>query len=61
MLFCGAVNTLGTAAQRWDEAVAAYGAAGLYVRLNVARAVRDEEHTDLVAKHRPLMGDLCDA
>ena len=58
---CGAVSTLSSAAERWDEAVRAYGAAGLYIRLNVARAVRDEEHADLVAKHQPPMGAIVEA
>ena len=58
IVYCGAVNTLTSAADRWAEAVGAHGAAGLYVRLNVARRGRDEEHADLVAKHRPLMGEF---
>ena len=55
---CGAINSLGGASRRWDEAVRAHGATGLYVRLNVARAVRDQEHADLVGKHRPPMAVL---
>lgn len=58
---CGAVNRLSAAAGRWDEAVRAHGATGLYIRLNVARALRNEEHADLIAKHRPPMGDIIDA
>lgn len=52
---CGAVNSLTAAVRSWDEAVRAYGASGLYVRLNVARSARDEEHADLVEKYRPPM------
>jgi hypothetical protein len=55
---CGAVNSLGAARRLWDEAVRAYGATSLYVRLNVARAVRDQEHADLVGKYRPPMAVL---
>ena len=55
-VFClGAVNSLGSASRDWDEAVRVHGASGLYVRLNVARSVRDAEHADLVEKHRPPM------
>lgn len=52
---CGAVNTLTSAVRDWDAAVRAYGAQGLYIRLNVARATRDAEHDDLMQKHRPVM------
>lgn len=55
---CGAVNSLGGASRQWDQAVRAHGATGLYVRLNVARALRDQEHADLVAKYRPPMTAL---
>jgi len=61
-VFClGAVNNLGSAGRDWDEAVRAHGASGLYVRLNVARAVRDEEHADLFEKHRPPMVSRAEA
>ncbi len=53
--FCGAVNSLGSANRFWDQAVRAHGVEGLYVRLNVARSKRDEEHADLVEKLRPPM------
>ena len=52
---CGAVNSLLSANRLWDEAVRGHGVEGLYIRLNVARAVRDEEHADLVQKLRPPM------
>lgn len=52
---CGAVNTLAAAADGWNDAVRVHGAAGLYVRLNVARATRDHEHDDIVAQYRPAM------
>jgi len=61
VLACGAANSLGAATRRWDEAVRAHGAAGLYIRLNVARAARDQEHADLVAKYRPPMTPLDEA
>jgi uncharacterized protein YecE (DUF72 family) len=57
----GAVNSLSTASRSWDEAVRAYGASGLYVRLNVARSARDEEHADLIAKHSPPMPTYVEA
>jgi hypothetical protein len=52
---CGAINSLSAASRAWDEAVRTHGVTGLYVRLNVARARRDEEHADLTAKYRPPM------
>ncbi len=52
---CGAVNSLTSANRLWDEAVRVHGAQGLYIRLNVARALREEEHADLVEKLRPPM------
>jgi uncharacterized protein YecE (DUF72 family) len=58
---CGAVNSLSAALQSWDEAVRAYGASDVYVRLNVARSVRDEEHADLVEKYRPPMASHVEA
>ena len=61
VLACGAVNTLGAAARGWDEAVRAHAVAALYIRLNVARAARDQEHADLVAKYRPPMAAIDEA
>jgi uncharacterized protein YecE (DUF72 family) len=52
---CGAVDSLSAALQSWDEAVRTYGASDVYVRLNVARSVRDEQLADLVEKYRPPM------
>lgn len=58
---CGAVNSLTSATRLWDAAVRAHGADGLYVRLNVARAIRDAEHEDLVARQRPPMTPYVEA
>uniref|UniRef100_B0T9E2 Uncharacterized protein n=1 Tax=Caulobacter sp. (strain K31) TaxID=366602 RepID=B0T9E2_CAUSK len=57
---CGAVNSLTSATRLWDVAVRTHGAEGLYVRLNVARAQRDEEHADLIEKIRPPMSPFGD-
>lgn len=61
VVYCGSVNTLTSAADRWSETVGVYGAVGLYIRLNVARRGRDEEHADLVEKHRPSLGEVVEA
>jgi hypothetical protein len=53
--FCGAVSSLSAATNWWDEAVRLHGVQGLYVRLNVARAVRENEHADLVDRVKPPM------
>jgi len=55
IMCCCAVNSLTQASQDWDFAVRSHGAQGLYIRLNVARATRGEEHRDLVARLRPPM------
>jgi hypothetical protein len=55
VLFCGAANSLSAATNYWDEAVRVHGAQSLYIRLNVARAAREVEHTDLVDRLRPPM------
>lgn len=52
---CGAVNNLMDAMRDWDMAVRSHGAEGLYVRLNVARSTRCEDHQDLFNKLRPPM------
>jgi hypothetical protein len=52
---CGAVNSLQEAARDWNVAVRDHGAQGLYVRLNVARSTRGDEHQDLVDRLRPPM------
>jgi hypothetical protein len=55
VLCCSAVNSLAQAALDWDLAVRSHGVQGLYIRLNVARATRGEEHRDLVARLHPVM------
>ena len=52
---CGAVNGLVRAVSGWSEAVSAHGANAVYVRLNVARAARLDEHHDLIEGLRPPM------
>lgn len=61
VLCCGVVDSLSAAFGSWDEAVRTYGALCVYVRLNVARARRDEVHADLVEKYRPLMSTHAEA
>jgi uncharacterized protein YecE (DUF72 family) len=58
---CGAVDSLSATFGSWDEAVRTYGALCVYVRLNVARSVRDEEYSDLVEKYRPPMSTHAEA
>ena len=58
---CGAANSLTLAIRFWDAAVRDHGAEGLYIRLNVARAIRDAEHEDLVARQRPPMTPYVEA
>lgn len=55
VMCCSAVNSLVEASQAWDDAVRSYGVQSLYIRLNVARATRAEEHRDLIARLRPPM------
>jgi hypothetical protein len=58
IMCCGAVNSLVQATDQWDVAVRAHGVQGLYIRLNVARAARREEHLDLFSKLRPPMPEI---
>ena len=46
---------------QWDEARTEHGATDIFLRLNVAGAVRRGERDDIAAKHRPPMNkDLPD-
>ena len=58
---CGVIDSLSAAFGSWDEAIRTYGALSVYIRLNVARARRDEEHADLVEKYRPPMSTHAEA
>ncbi|WP_293458658.1 hypothetical protein [Phenylobacterium sp.] len=49
VVLCAALPSLSQAAAAAARALKGHPAAGLYVRLNVARAVRDAEHADLLA------------
>lgn len=53
VLFCGAARSLVRAAPVVTETLKANRNARLFVRLNVARAVRDAEHADIVAAVQP--------
>jgi hypothetical protein len=53
VLLCGAAQSLARAAPTAAEVLQAHHDARLYVRLNVARAVREAEHADLVAGVSP--------
>lgn len=55
VMCCGAVNSLVEAVRQWDLAVRSHGAEGLYIRLNVARSTRTDEHRDLIERLRPPM------
>lgn len=58
---CGALNSLTSADRFWDAAVRDHAAEAVYVRLNVARAVRDVEHADLAGGLRPPMAPFLEA
>ena len=53
VLFCGAARSLVRAAPVVAEALNANRNARLFVRLNVARTVRETEHADIVAAVAP--------
>jgi hypothetical protein len=53
VLFCGAARSLARAAPVVGETLRANRNAQLFVRLNVARAVREAEHADIVAAVSP--------
>ena len=59
VVFAGETDNL--ANQSWrtalEKARAAYGDAAILTRLNVTRAVREAERTDLIAQHQPPMND----
>lgn len=50
---CGVARSLNHAAASWAQAVEEHRANRIYVRLNVARALRETEHDDLVAGIQP--------
>ena len=49
VILCGAARSLARAAPTVGEALEANRSARLFIRLNVARAVREAEHADIVA------------
>ena len=53
VVFCGSSRSLAKAAPRIAETLKASKNAQLFVRLNVARAVREAEHADIVAALAP--------
>jgi hypothetical protein len=53
VLLCGAARSLSRAAPAAAEVLQAHRDARLYVRLNVARTVREAEHADLVVGMSP--------
>ena len=57
VVYAGETDNL--ASQTWREALdkarAAYGEAAILTRLNVTRAVREAERTDLIEQHQPPM------
>lgn len=58
VISCGAVNSLASASGQWDAAVRSHGVQALYIRLNVARSTRQEEHLDLIKRWRPAIQAL---
>jgi hypothetical protein len=59
VVYAGETDNL--ASQTWrtalEKARAAYGEAAMLTRLNVTRAVREAERTDLIAEHEPPMNE----
>jgi len=55
VICCGTDETLLNAAQQWPKAVKTSGAEAMFVRLNVSRKTRGEEHADIVLLQRPKM------
>ncbi len=53
VLFCGAARSLARAAPVVSETLKANRNAELFMRLNVARTVREAEHADIVAAVAP--------
>jgi hypothetical protein len=53
VLFCGSTRSLAQAAPRIAETLKAAKSAQLFVRLNVARAVREAEYADILAALAP--------
>jgi hypothetical protein len=49
----GTADALTQARDRWSEAVREHQAEAVFVRLNLSRRVRLEEHADIVALHDP--------
>lgn len=52
-LLCGAARSLNHAAPAIDAALRDARGANVFIRLNVARTVREAEHADIVAAVRP--------
>jgi hypothetical protein len=50
---CGETQSLMNAKSLWQTAVDEHQAEQIYLRLNVARAARVNEHDDIVARHQP--------
>lgn len=56
VLFAGETESLFRGYEaRWDEAKASHGATDIFLRLNVAGAVRRAERDDVAAQHKPPM------
>ena len=56
VVFVGETDNLSKHAQdRWSEAERAFGASGLYTRLNITAAVRRREHAELINAYSPSM------
>jgi hypothetical protein len=55
IICCGTDETLLNATNQWPKAADESGAEAMFVRLNVSRKTRGEEHADIVQLHRPKM------
>ncbi len=56
VVYVGETDNLAKHAQdRWAEAERAFGAGGLYTRLNITAAVRRREHAELLHVYTPSM------
>ncbi len=55
VICAGVDETLRRAGERLAEARLRHGAEGVYIRRNVSRRTRAQEHADIVGRHQPVM------
>lgn len=55
ILYLGEADSLSAVHGRWAEAQAKHQASEIFVRLNVGREIRQQEHEDLLQRQSPVM------